>query len=61
MDWLKDAIGSGVQATDLSTAQVCLRAVIVFFAALIIVRFADKRFFARKNAFDVILGFVLAS
>lgn len=38
-----------------------LRAVIVFFATLCIVRFADKRFFAKKTAFDLILGFILAS
>src|SRR5215208_5530497 len=61
MDWLRNAIGSGLEATKLTTGQVCLRAVIVFFAALVIVRFADKRFFARKTAFDFILGFILAS
>jgi uncharacterized membrane protein YcaP (DUF421 family) len=61
VDRLNSAIGTGVDATHLTSAQVCLRAVIVFFAALVIVRFADKRFFARKNAFDLILGFILAS
>jgi uncharacterized membrane protein YcaP (DUF421 family) len=61
MDLLKEALGTGVEATKLTTGQVCLRALIVFFAALVIVRFADKRFFARKNAFDVNLGFILAS
>jgi uncharacterized membrane protein YcaP (DUF421 family) len=29
--------------------------------SLIMVRLADKRFFAKKSAFDVILGFILAS
>jgi len=61
VDLLNSAIGSGVDATKLTTGQVCLRAVIVFCAALAIVRFADKRFFARKTAFDFILGFILAS
>ena len=61
VDRLNSAIGTGVDATQLTSAQVCLRAVIVFFASLVIVRFADKRFFARKNAFDLILGFILAS
>jgi uncharacterized membrane protein YcaP (DUF421 family) len=54
-------LGSGREATDLTVVQVCLRAVVVFFAALVIVRLADKRFFAKKTAFDVILGFILAS
>ncbi len=61
VDFLKEIIGSGKEATELTVLQVCLRAVIVFVAALFIVRFADKRFFARKSAFDYILGFVLAS
>jgi len=61
LDLINSAIGSGRQATELTVLQVCLRALIVFFAALVIVRFADKRFFARRNAFDVILGFILAS
>jgi hypothetical protein len=61
VDLLNSAIGAGVDATKLTTGQVCLRAVIVFCAALAIVRFADKRFFARKTAFDFILGFILAS
>lgn len=42
-------------------AQVLLRAILIFIATLAIVRFADKRFFAKKTAFDVILGFILAS
>src|SRR4051812_20656347 len=64
MDMLKvlnDLLGTGVDATQLNIGQVCVRAIIVFFAALVIVRFADKRFFARKTAFDFILGFILAS
>jgi uncharacterized membrane protein YcaP (DUF421 family) len=61
MEALSAAFGAGQEAQHLSILQVCLRAVLVFFAALIIVRVADKRFFAKKTAFDVILGFILAS
>jgi uncharacterized membrane protein YcaP (DUF421 family) len=46
---------------DLGLVQVLLRALIVFLAALALVRIAHKRFFAKKNAFDVILAFILAS
>jgi uncharacterized membrane protein YcaP (DUF421 family) len=38
-----------------------LRAIIVFFASLIMVRLAAKRFLPHKTAFDAILSFVLAS
>jgi uncharacterized membrane protein YcaP (DUF421 family) len=58
---LFSAFGVGVEAQHLTILQVVLRAVLVFFAALCIVRIADKRFFAKKTAFDLILGFVLAS
>lgn len=54
-------IGSDLQPKDLTFLQMSLRGVIVFIVAQIIVRLADKRFFARKAAFDVILGFILAS
>lgn len=53
--------GEGLQPTQLSYGQVVYRAVVVFFAALAIVRVANKRFFAKKTAFDFILGLVLAS
>lgn len=58
---LSDLLGLGIEAQRLSIGQVSMRAIIVFFAALFIVRLADKRFFAKKTAFDVILGFILAS
>jgi uncharacterized membrane protein YcaP (DUF421 family) len=58
---LYSLFGMGVEAQYLTVIQVILRAFVVFFAALVIVRVADKRFFAKKTAFDVILGFILAS
>jgi uncharacterized membrane protein YcaP (DUF421 family) len=50
-----------LEARDLSLVHVCLRGVIVFIVTLIMVRVADKRFLAKLSAFDVILGFLLAS
>ncbi len=46
---------------DLSIIQVLLRALIVFWGTLFLVRIAHKRFFAKKNAFDVMMAFILAS
>src|SRR5947207_1253725 len=61
MEHLYSAFGADQQAQDLTIVQVLLRAVLIFFAALCIVRIGDKRFFAKKTAFDVILGLILAS
>src|SRR4029434_10811392 len=61
MQELADIFGVGVEASRLTIGQVALRAIVIFFATLFIVRIADKRFFAKKTAFDVILGFILAS
>ena len=61
VDSLHNLFGEGLPSTQLSYGQVVLRAVAVFFAALVIVRIANKRFFAKKTAFDFILGLILAS
>ncbi len=61
MDVINQALGLHLQPKDLTLMQVCLRAIVVFIGSLIIVRLADKRFLAKMSAFDVILGFVLAS
>ena len=61
MDTLYSAFGVGLDAQHLTITQVVLRAILVFFASLVMVRLAHKRFFAKRTAFDVILGFILAS
>jgi uncharacterized membrane protein YcaP (DUF421 family) len=38
-----------------------LRTVIVFFAALLIVRIGHKRFLGRYTPFDIVLGFIIGS
>lgn len=58
---MSDFLGLGLQPKDLNTMQVCLRAIIVFAAALIMVRLAHRRFMSKMSALDVILGFVLSS
>jgi uncharacterized membrane protein YcaP (DUF421 family) len=59
MDW-KDLLGLPLEK-PLGLFTVCLRALIIFAASLAMVRIAHKRFFAKKNAFDVMLTFLLAS
>lgn len=61
METLNAMFGVGNQAQELTVSQVFLRALLIFFVSLVIVRVADKRFFARKSAYDVLRGFILGS
>ena len=58
---IADLLGLGREATALTFTQISLRGVIVFVAALAIVRSGDRRFLSQKTAFDAVLGFILAS
>jgi uncharacterized membrane protein YcaP (DUF421 family) len=58
---VETVLGLGREATALTFTQVSLRGVIVFIAALVIVRCGDRRFLSQKTAFDAVLGFMLAS
>lgn len=60
-DSLNTILGLDLQPKDLTFFQTAFRAVIVFIAALVMVRFASKRFLSKMSAFDAILGFILAS
>ena len=65
MDWihqiLDGPLGLSVEPRELTVLQLSLRAMVVFTASLLMLRMAHKRFFAGKNAIDVLLSFVLAS
>lgn len=65
MDWIHQALdpwlGLSVESKYLTVLQLTLRAIVVFTAALLMLRLAHKRFFAAKNALDVLLTFILAS
>jgi len=54
-------LGLGSDAADLTFLQISLRGVVVFVAALAIVRCGDRRFLSQTTAFDAVLGFILAS
>jgi uncharacterized membrane protein YcaP (DUF421 family) len=54
-------LGVGVEPRNYTVLQVCIRTLIIFFAALIMIRVADRRFLARKSGFDTLVGFILAS
>src|SRR5438874_9749357 len=58
---VRDMLGLGWEGKELGILQVSLRSIIVFVAALIMVRLADRRFLSKMTAFDAILGFMLGS
>jgi uncharacterized membrane protein YcaP (DUF421 family) len=55
------AFGLSAEPRQLTAMQMITRAVFVFVSALAMLRLAHKRFFARRNALDVLLTLVIAS
>lgn len=63
-DWVEAfdrALGLQVQAKDLDFSQMAARAFVVFCAAIVLARIADRRFMGRSACFDFMLGVILGS
>ena len=58
---LQTSLGISVAPKDLTFMQVSIRGVIVFIAALIMVRLSSKRSLAEKTAFDAVLVVIIGS
>ena len=58
---LQTLLGLGVEPKQLTFLQVLVRGVIVFIAALIMVRLSSKRSLAEKTAFDAVLVVIIGS
>lgn len=56
---ISDLLGLG--AENVTAWQMALRAVIIYIAAIALVRIGEKRFLGKYAALDVILGFMLGS
>ena len=52
---------SAASANELTTAQVCLRAVVVYFVLILFVRIGKKRFLGQATAFDAVLIIMIGS
>ena len=61
--WLavEQALGLGLEAKDLSAAQMALRAVAVFIISIGMFKVGDKRFIGQSTTLDVFLGIVFGS
>jgi uncharacterized membrane protein YcaP (DUF421 family) len=58
---LQTFVGIGVEPKALTFLQVSIRGIIVFIAALIMVRLSSKRSLAEKTAFDAVLVVIIGS
>jgi len=58
---LQTLLGIGTQPGELTFLQVSLRGVIVFIAALIVIRLGSKRSLAEKTAFDAVFLVIIGS
>jgi uncharacterized membrane protein YcaP (DUF421 family) len=59
MDSIHHFIGSN--ADTITWWQMSIRAILIFFSALILVRFGGKRIFGKNSSFDIVLGVILGS
>ena len=51
----------GLDMEELGIGHMLIRAVVVYFVGLLLVRLGEKRFIGKHTAFDVILGIMLGS
>ena len=61
MQALDSALGLRLEGKDLNAWHMSLRAVVVFAAAIVMLRVGDKRFMGKSTALDVMLGIVFGS
>ncbi len=61
LSFLHGALGIDVPPTDLDIVQMTLRGLLVFLAALILIRLGHKRTLARKTPFDMVLLIIVGS
>lgn len=54
-------LGPDRSGQNLTILQTCVRAVIVFLVAIVLIRLGDERFMGRHTALDVLLGIVFGS
>lgn len=55
------ALGLGLENDKIGVLQMSLRALVVFVAAIVMLKIGDKRFMGRSTALDVALGIIYGS
>ncbi len=59
-DFLHEWFGA-IDGSQITSAQMATRAVVVYIAVIVIVRYGKKRFLGKGSAFDIILGVTLGA
>src|SRR5437870_5596735 len=59
--FLEKILGLNMEPRQLAFGQMVARSLVIFFAALIMMRLAGRRFLAQRNPFDTLLAFLMAS
>ena len=60
-NFAETALGLSLRPQQLEFWQICLRAIVVYLAMIVFVRFAKKRFLSSATAFDAILVIIIGS
>jgi len=60
-DLVDAALGLHVEGKDLHFSHMAWRCLVVFIVALVLARFADRRFMGRSACYDFMLGIILGS
>lgn len=60
-DWADMLLGLSERPQQLTLGQVSMRAIVVYLAMIVFVRFGKKRFLGRATAFDAILVIIIGS
>lgn len=58
---LETLLGQQIDVSDVSSAQMALRTIVVYIFTLAIIRIGSKRFLGRTSALDIVVGIMLGS
>jgi uncharacterized membrane protein YcaP (DUF421 family) len=58
---IQHLVGAGLVPKEMGVGQIVLRALLIYLAGLVILRFGEHRFLGKHTAFDIVLGFILGS
>ena len=59
--FFNDLLGLGTKPQSLTILQIAMRALLIYLAGFVMLRFGEHRFLGKNTAFDIILGFIFGS
>jgi uncharacterized membrane protein YcaP (DUF421 family) len=58
---LREGLGVGLESHDIRAWQMAIRALLVYFAAIVLIRIASTRFMGKNTALDLVLAVIIGS